>query len=339
MSAGHGRDTGWKKYLLASGVPLEYEVARLLDAADMSVDADFSFIRKDGSSDKEMSVDIASRWYGLNRSDEIEFTLELLLECKYRSRSKTLLLLPDPNSRFSPVTLGGTVNWFDHLVPFFLPRDAFESLDGSLDFVYKAIEVHDGGAVEQDIRHGINQLRYAAPMLLKRKLGFELSNHPEDVRAFFIAKILVTNAELRVLNEGVSISDVEVASSLSDISKNVVTAIIFSDYGPDYEAHVRRSFSDGDTNFRSAAKELRHRIQGEGKVGGMFSDPLDLWESLYEADRYECRRLSTQFFVTTPAGLPELIERIKAGCRDAFRRRTKTDPLERRTRRRLAKKD
>jgi hypothetical protein len=49
---------GWKQHLLLSGVPLEYQVASILAAAGVGIDADFSFLRRDGNQLKEWSADM-----------------------------------------------------------------------------------------------------------------------------------------------------------------------------------------------------------------------------------------------------------------------------------------
>src|SRR5258708_7141677 len=103
-----GAKRSWKDHLLKSGVPLEYEVAAILDRADMAINADFSFLRRDVVGAKEFSVDVLARYYGPSEND-VGFELDMLVECKYRSPEKTLLLLEHPGASYSPVTLGGTV--------------------------------------------------------------------------------------------------------------------------------------------------------------------------------------------------------------------------------------
>src|SRR5690349_17324613 len=86
----------WKKHLLRSGAPLEYEVARILDNEGMFIDADFSFLRRDGSVEKEFSVDIVAEWSGGERFETSPFDMVLAVECKYRSREKSLVFFLDP---------------------------------------------------------------------------------------------------------------------------------------------------------------------------------------------------------------------------------------------------
>jgi hypothetical protein len=76
--------------------------------------------------------------------------LHMLVECKFRSQEKIIVLLKDPNSDYLPTTLGGTVNILDNFIPYHLPSDAFEMLERSFEYVYKVIELFDGGAIEKD---------------------------------------------------------------------------------------------------------------------------------------------------------------------------------------------
>ena len=133
-----GPKKGWKDHLLKSGVPLEYEVAAVMSRLGMAIDADFPFLRRDIAGVKELSVDIAANWYGPT-ANEAGFELHTLVECKYRSPEKILLLLEDPNEEFSPATLGGTVSSFDAWIPFHLPLDAFVPIERNLHYVYKCI--------------------------------------------------------------------------------------------------------------------------------------------------------------------------------------------------------
>ena len=149
----------------------------------MSVDADFSFLRRDINGMKEWSVDIASTWY--SSPQKIDYELRLLIECKYRSQEKFILLLPNPNLEFSPITLGGTINIFDQFSSEHLSSEPFTRLERKYDFVYKCIEIHGGGASEDDLRHGIQQLRYATPAYLRHALEFLMYSSPEDRAPLF----------------------------------------------------------------------------------------------------------------------------------------------------------
>jgi hypothetical protein len=171
---------GWKDHLLRSGVPLEYHVATVLTKEDMRVEADFSFLRRDITGAKEWSVDMAASWFCQAKKADAAIQLELLVECKYRSQEKSILFLPEPIGRDSLAVVGGTVSIYDHFTPFHIKIDPLINLEAPLRFVYKGIELHDGGAVEEDLRHGIQQLRYAAPARLRQDFEFAITMALEE---------------------------------------------------------------------------------------------------------------------------------------------------------------
>lgn len=291
--------------------------------AGMAVDADFSFVRRDIAGMKEWSVDLAATWY--SAPNKIDYALHFLIECKYRSPEKFLLLLPDPNDEFSPITLGGTVNILDQFSNFHLNSEPFEDLEKTYPFAYKGIEIHGGGANEEDLRHGIQQLRYATPAFLLRQLEFSMSSHPEDRAPLFFTKILLTNAPVRILNHATSIDDIRKASDVERISTQVPCAILFSDYGPDFEDHFRQTFMQNSDRLTALARDVADDLIEVGKQVTRHTDPIRLIENFATANRRECLRVGTQFFVTTLTALPDLLRAIKRACKASFRERTKVD--------------
>jgi hypothetical protein len=223
------------------------------------------------------------------------------------SEGKFILFLEDPNELYPPATLGGTVNTFDAFVPYHLLRDAFVPIDRSFKYVYKGVELHEGGAVEEDLRRGIQQLRYATPALLRRTFSFCVYSHPSDAMALFFTKILVTNAPLRVMRRNVDIEEIKKAIEIQDISDDVETVILYSDYGPDYDDHFRFTFMEDSDGLVKSAKQVRSRLQSAGKKMDFVSDPVALLDNLSRANRFECRMVGTQFFITTLSGLQPLL--------------------------------
>jgi hypothetical protein len=311
----------WKDQLLRSGVPLEYEVASILADNGFAVDADYSFLRRDADNLKEFSVDIDATWYGGTSS--VYFKLEIPIECKYRSRDKYFLFLPDPNLEdYSSVTIGGTVLGVDHFVPYNLPSDSFIALESSIDYAYKGLEIHGNSATDHELTRGIQQLRYAMPGLVRQGIDFNFSPHPSDTLCLFFTRILVTNAPLRMLLPRINIETIESANSIEDISMNVDTVILFSDYGPDYEDHFRSTFSENQEYRLEWAHNIKERLKKQRKNLSYQGDPVGFIEDLTNASRFVCSKLSTQFFITTIYGLPPLLSALKSGCTTAYRHRT-----------------
>lgn len=326
----------WKDHLLRSGVPLEYQVARMVAEHGMSVDADFAFVRRDISGEKEWSVDIAATEFVDNRKGNVLYQNSLLIECKYRSPEKIMLFIGDPNIEYSPITLGRTIQAIDFHTPHHISTSAFEAMDREITFAYKGIEIHETGAVEQDIRHAIQQLRYAIPLNIKRRIDFGINAHPSDVIPMFFANILVTNAQIRVMADGIDLKAIGRANSIEEISNAASYVGLYSDYGPDYETHFRSVFADQHEERVQSARHVGDRLALSGKELGSFDSPTRYVEDLRSADRYLCSIFSTQFFVTSLDGLPELLKKIKSACAVAYRTKTKTNKILRSMRRHMA---
>jgi hypothetical protein len=316
-------ERGWKRHLLSSGIPLEYEVARTLSALDIATEADYAFTRPDGYQGREGSVDLAGSSFESFGREEIAYKLNLLIECKYRSRNKTLLLLPSHDSY--GVTLGATVNTIDAYSKVHIPMDSFVDFERAYPFVYKGVEIYDGGAIEKEFRHGIEQLRYASPYALRQEIDFQAGSNLEDVVPIFLSRILITNAPIRILSEGIGLSEIESAKSLEAISFGVGAAILHSDYGPDYPDHVKAVFDTDRDRRLSASSFHADQIEMHGKTLTKYSDPNRLLRELVSGNPRHCRSMGTQFFVVNMDYLPKFLRDYKAACKSAYRQRTKTD--------------
>jgi hypothetical protein len=318
-------DRGWKRHLLSSGIPLEYEVARTLSAIGIATVADYAFTRPQGNDTREGSVDLAGSLFEAFGKQEVAYKLNLLIECKYRARNKTLLLLPSHD--YYGVTMGGTVNTVDAYSKVHIPMNAFVDFERNFPIVYKGIETYEGGAIEKEFRHGIEQLRYASPYTLRQEIDFQVGSHLDDVIPVFLARVLVTNAPIRMLSERTGLSDIESAKSLDTISEPVTVAILHSDYGPDYPDHVKSVFgSDSERRIQASAFHA-DQIELAGKSVTRYSDPNRLIRDLVSGSSKHCRSMGTQFFIVNMDALPAFLKGLKGACRAAYRQRTTTDRL------------
>lgn len=309
----------WKKHFLRTGVPLEYEVGQILAKRGMAVSADVGFIRYDGDTRKEHSVDISADWFGSGRSPTLN--LNALVECKYRSPNKTIIAFRDPNHDYPPATLGGTINYFDKFVPRTIHPNAFVALERRLDFAYKILEIGDDGAHDEQMIHGIQQLRYCTPRHLRQSILFSSSIHFEEVLPVFFCSIFVTNASIRLMNEGCSLSSIEHAVSLDEVSAERDAIILYSDYGPDYRAHFKREMDGISEEFEDWLPKLYDNLRVSGKDMNAFeADPDEALRRLEEGERFLVRRFSTQFFVVTLSGLDDLVRRIQSPCANAVKK-------------------
>jgi hypothetical protein len=299
-------------------VPLEYEVAQILARRDMAVTADFVFTRMDGDRSKEFSIDIEAVWYD---AESPNFTLNTIIECKHRAQNKSLLLIPDPNISFPPQTFGGTLNVLDFSSVYTIRNKSIEDLETNIPYVYKGVEISEDGAFEEQFWHGIQQIRYATPPALRQAIDFQLYSHESEQWPIFFTKILVTNSPLRVLNEGCTLSHISEADTLDDISIPADCAIMYSDYGPEYEEHFRRSFSFNKSDRLTVAASLRKSLVARGKSVTFRNDPVRLVKELDKAGRHTVSTLSNQVFVVTLPFFERFISDLQNTCVSAFQGR------------------
>lgn len=323
-------ERGWKRHLLSSGIPLEYEVARTLSALNIATEADYAFTRPDGYQNREGSVDLVGNSFESFGKEDVAYKINLLIECKYRSRNKTLLLLPSHDEY--GITLGATVNTVDAFSKVHIPMDSFVDFERAYPFAYKGVEIFEGGAIEKEFRHGIEQLRYASPYVLREEIDFQAGSNLEDVVPIFLAKILVTNAPIRMLLDGTGLQEIEAAKSLETISSSVGAAILHSDYGPDYTDHVKSVFDKDKTGRLAAASFHADQIEIHGKTLTRYSDPNRLMRELVSGNSRICRSIGSQFFVVNMDYLNKFLLDYRSACKNAYRQRTRTDRLLKRIR-------
>lgn len=134
---------GWKRYLLSSGVPLEHDVAQTLVEAGFAVSPEFPYLRHGGNEEKEFSVDLEAKWFGPTDED-ISYSLNLLVECKYRSPDKVVMLFEDPDTEPTNGTLGHTIAAIDLFAPYNLKHSVIYNFESNIPFTYKALEIHKG---------------------------------------------------------------------------------------------------------------------------------------------------------------------------------------------------
>jgi hypothetical protein len=311
-----GSDTvakDWKELLLRSGVPLEYDVARVLANEGFDVDADFPYMRRDVGGSKEHSVDLQASLFDEPTPEDL-LCIRLLIECKYRSPEKKLLLLQDPNVSNPIRTLGGTVIGFDKFMPFYLDGEPLVAIERELPVAYKGVELHSNDAVEGDFSRALHQLRYGVPALVRRSIEFSMFGHPVDWHPLFFGKVLVTNAPIILVNEDTGVEAVRNAKDIEGIGKEIDVAVMVSGYGPDYERHFRKVFEDGRKDLIKGAKLVKKLAKAFGKKLDSLSDPVHVVKGLCSGRSYETQALSSQFFVCNTKGLPGLVRRIRAMC-------------------------
>ena len=211
-----------KKYLdnlLKSGIPLEYEANSILEQSGYLTLGEFRYERKNEDNRlTEFSTDILA-----NYSDQIEqshFDVHLLIECKYGNNLTKWFFYPEPvmGPDFSLQILD-RISLYKNRMEFDPLWDAVPGFIRTMQKCYKGVSINDKDRDESKIEHATNQILYAIPNLVYKCLeGTASSTSDEDGFAQLIIPIIVTNVELRVLNEGTDINKISSATSVDEVS-------------------------------------------------------------------------------------------------------------------------
>lgn len=259
----------WKHGLLSSGFPLEVEVSSILINRGFHVAGEFPYTRTIGGESKEFSVDIHAHHY-LAKSDnpgEIRGQLHILSECKFRSPEKIWLFSPDMNEPdFSPLT-SSAIRQFSMLSSYEYERDPLLVFGRKPRAVVKGVEMFQNGgnsSFDTDIRHAMNQVRYSMPDKVAEIVSDLLESNPEDAKPCFLVPLIVTTAEIWVLKSGVTVTDIQGASALSDIAEATDVVECHSPHSTDFGQHARKAFA--------SFPELRTLVERRPSVLGLLED-------------------------------------------------------------------
>jgi len=310
-------DKKWKSNLLSSSLPLEYEAARVLATKGFAIDADYTYGRDAESGlSKDFSVDILAAGYPpFTDPNIIDGTLELLVECKHRIRGTRWLFLPDVNrTEFSNIYLGCALRVFDNFSTYVVDKKPSYEFTNKTPCCYKGVEVQSSGSVfDAEIKHGIEQLRYALPLLMRNGIVHNIAGHPEDNQPFLICPILLTTAELFVLDKKLSMATVEAADDLTDLGKPVPYLITYSGYGPGFESHCQKICGVLTKHYMG-----NKRVREIDDLRGVISDgkyrhqgPLAFMEGLATSNDTVLPLYFTQFIVCNMDGFAKLVDKLK----------------------------
>lgn len=303
----------WKSKLISSSLPLEFEVAKYLVSKGFSVTPDYTYARNDLGTVKDFSVDLrATAYLPFSNPNKIKTSLDLLVECKQRNPSVKWLFFPDPNlPDFSPITLGCTIRAVDEFSINFFRPNATVDFDRSVSFCYKGVEVNEsnGDVYEPKLKHGISQLQYALPRLLRENALSNLHEHFGDSYPYLFCPILLTTAELMLAERTLTTTIVEKAECLSNISETVPYLVLYCDYSPDFERHCIREcvrLKELDSELLDKFDRLRYENGEYSPISTSF-----LCHCLAEGMGANLHWYFTQFVVCNIKSLDTLIKDIK----------------------------
>lgn len=284
---------------------------------------DYCYERVEAGQTKDFSVDLYGRlFFPTSNPNEVTASLELLIECKYRTPNKIWVFLPDVNRPDLPLGHGSTIRAIDDFSLCRVLDDPIYRFDENVPLCYKGTEIDlaNNTAYDSEIRHGINQLQYALPRLITEEILFEVSENPEEVVPFFMLPILVTTAELRVLKQATTLTRVEGIHILEDITEKVPYLILFNSFGPDFVAHARRQFAQlANIGFYDNVVDIEERLRASGLEFYEFNLPSAIGKYLAEGRRLQ--EYCSHFIVCSFDTLPEMLSQVKQAIRASLRKR------------------
>jgi hypothetical protein len=325
----------WKSNLLSSGVPLEFETAKILVSKGFYVDSDYTYTRRDSDASgiaKDFSIDIEANAYPPfdPKGDQVDANLRLLIDCKYRIHNTKWLFLPEISEESinyfgcDNTIPGRTIRVITEFSPYVIDNKSCYEFESKLPTCYKGLEIRlgsaDQGVFDAEIKHGISQLRYAMPRLFKKMVWNMLSIHPEDNIPIIFSPILLTTADLLVAHETMSMSEIEKDDDVSEIAREVPYLILFSNYGPDFEEHCSSEFKGfGDLDNLDTVKRLEEKYRLSHEKIYEFNYPSQIGKGLAQA--HLLRNYFTQFFICNYREFPNFIDEIKRAISEMIKTR------------------
>jgi hypothetical protein len=209
----------WKKYLLKSGLPFEYEVKECFAERKCTVWDEYSYIKYDENNiEKEFSYDVDACYMTLNG-----FWINFLIECKYKTEPTSWFFLPDPYSYQREVNQNSFLHCIDYFTTnkFIFDKSPYYNVKNPLGpFCLKGVEIFQNQFIETNIFKAINQLSYA----FVEKVIDAFMNQLSDFESFsntiyFNIPIIITNAELRLINKNLTTCDIENCQNIDEISQ------------------------------------------------------------------------------------------------------------------------
>lgn len=210
-------EDNWKKHLLKSGLPFEYEVKECFVKHGCTVWDEYSYLKEDENKiEKEFSYDLdANYWPGGH-------SVDFMVECKYKTEPTKWFFTPDPYAYQSDIS-GNSIfhamdyfsnNWFPFKNP---PYDkVIENPLGA--FCLKGVEVLNNSFQETTITRAIHQLSYAFIEKLITSMDSQLDTELFHKANFMHIPVIITNADLHLINENLTTKDIQRADTIEQIS-------------------------------------------------------------------------------------------------------------------------
>jgi hypothetical protein len=120
--------------------------------------------------------------------------------------------------------------------------------------------------------------------------------HDEDLYVEFICPILVTTADLFVLNQGLRLKEFQRANDINDIAYKVPAIILTNPYSHLFTGYVDKIISDFHKKTPNAKDRLEQIDIKVKKITGKDENPIKSWSSLSFFD-WDIRETSQRILI------------------------------------------
>jgi hypothetical protein len=307
-------DPNWKKGLLSSGAPLEFEASRQLVSKGFTVNSGYTFLDRGLETVKNISVDLqASARPPFDDPDQNSARLDILLECHHGDPDETWLFLPDPNQpEASLIPSGQSIRLIDYFSAYAVDPEPICEFEKNFPFCCKGLEIDlSTGEIEsKHIHNGISNLQNALPRLLTDNVLFYISQLPAENIPFLFCPIVLTTSQLYIMQKEITEADIEKSKHINDISDSVDAVLLYSDIDPRFVTNCTRESN------RLKILEKSDKTQAlDQKRARYFNSRLNLpyiiIEGLNEAHRFYLNKFFSTFLVCNKNKFPQLLESLK----------------------------
>jgi acyl carrier protein phosphodiesterase len=152
----------------------------------------------------------------------------------------------------------GLIQSTEDLVPVRLNGNSAWEFEEKIGYCISGIELNkNGDGKAEGLKHGVFQLRFAMPVLLKNAFEHVLESNWSDGRSIeLLCPILVTTSEIRLIKPDLNLDDFTYAGDLNDITE-VREAIILNERpGPQLQEFADSLAEEFVKNHPQLAKRL-----------------------------------------------------------------------------------
>jgi hypothetical protein len=263
----------WKDYLLKSGLPLEFEVKKVLDKLGFWSKNEFSYFRENENNIlTEFSYDIDSEIL------VADHCFELLIECKYRDESTNWLFLPE---EYNDSTRGIGTTDFRNTNDFFYPKE-YSDLFKVLNIIKvsplcsKGIEICTTGQNPKTIDQAISQISYGIVDKVILAMEKQLKAEEEELFIYHHVPVIVTTANLLRLNKNVTIESIKAANEIHELSSNHDILLVEPTLSLDLKKYAYRKLSEFEAKYTSdyLNERLNPKFKKHGRDFAYYKDEI-----------------------------------------------------------------